>query len=227
MHTSWRQPLKDYLQWLLKPICIECQNPSHLWATQNICLSCWSRLFATPDPVWIADQVSLHSALPYQGNWRKWLIQAKFKQDPMAMVNLLHAWRALLSSRPVSMFSAVVGIPSHPWRTLTRGGCLTHTLCQIAAEKLQQAYNPHLLQKSRWIPRQQKITDPKARRKNVHNAFLCQTSMTNTHVLLIDDVCTTGATLSAAIDCLQEAGARSIQCMTLARCELEHLHKIR
>lgn len=36
-------------------------------------------------------------------------------------------------------------------------------------------------------------------------------------VILIDDVCTTGATLSSACDALAQAGARRIRCLTFAR----------
>ena len=36
-------------------------------------------------------------------------------------------------------------------------------------------------------------------------------------LILIDDVCTTGATLSAACDALAQAGARRIRCLTFAR----------
>lgn len=36
-------------------------------------------------------------------------------------------------------------------------------------------------------------------------------------ILLIDDVCTTGATLFAACDAIREAGGRSVHCLTFAR----------
>ena len=36
-------------------------------------------------------------------------------------------------------------------------------------------------------------------------------------ILLIDDVCTTGATLFAACDAIREAGGRNVHCLTFAR----------
>ena len=36
-------------------------------------------------------------------------------------------------------------------------------------------------------------------------------------VIVVDDVCTTGATLSAAADALKKAGAETVWCLTFAR----------
>ncbi len=56
------------------------------------------------------------------------------------------------------------------------------------------------------------------RRKNVRGAFRGQgEKLRDRQVLLIDDVCTTGATLEACAEALGEKGARSIWALVLAR----------
>lgn len=56
------------------------------------------------------------------------------------------------------------------------------------------------------------------RRKNVHDAFQCSDDeLAEQRVLLIDDVCTTGATLEACAIALRKSGAQSVQALTLAR----------
>jgi ComF family protein len=60
------------------------------------------------------------------------------------------------------------------------------------------------------------------RRENVAGAFALggsKTAFQGQNVLLIDDVCTTGATLQACAKVLRRAGARSVQAFVLARDE--------
>ncbi len=56
-----------------------------------------------------------------------------------------------------------------------------------------------------------------ARLKNVRGAFDCARSLAGRHVALVDDVMTTGATLSEAAKVLKKAGAASVSAWVLAR----------
>jgi predicted amidophosphoribosyltransferase len=56
------------------------------------------------------------------------------------------------------------------------------------------------------------------RRKNVNGAFRCAgTTLKGHDVLLVDDVCTTGATLEACSIALRESGVRNVWGLVLAR----------
>jgi ComF family protein len=56
------------------------------------------------------------------------------------------------------------------------------------------------------------------RRENVRGAFQCTSpTLRARHVLLVDDVCTTGATLEACSFALQDAEAESVWALVLAR----------
>jgi predicted amidophosphoribosyltransferase len=78
----------------------------------------------------------------------------------------------------------------------------------------------------------QRTLDREARQHNVAGAFALQAkhqgkgyseslpSFAGQHILLIDDVMTTGATLSAAAQPLRRAGAASVSAVVIARTPL-------
>jgi predicted amidophosphoribosyltransferase len=57
------------------------------------------------------------------------------------------------------------------------------------------------------------------RQKNIRNAFAAasRSAIAGQHLLLVDDVFTTGATLAAATTTLLDAGAASVAVLTIAR----------
>lgn len=56
-----------------------------------------------------------------------------------------------------------------------------------------------------------------ARQQNVRGAFRCTADCSGRHVLLVDDVMTTGATLDACASALKRSGARRVTLLVLAR----------
>jgi len=68
---------------------------------------------------------------------------------------------------------------------------------------------------------------PRQRRLNVKGAFTVSEPavVTGKHILLIDDILTTGATARAAAKALIEAGADSVRVATLARARLLGRHQ--
>jgi predicted amidophosphoribosyltransferase len=77
--------------------------------------------------------------------------------------------------------------------------------------------NEHTLVRERATAAQVTLS-AEERKLNVKDAFRCvDAGVVGRKVLLVDDVCTTGATLEACALALYEAGALSVQALTLAR----------
>ena len=74
-----------------------------------------------------------------------------------------------------------------------------------------------MMEKTRNNPAQSGTRSPEERRKNVEGVYRAITDCTAVQVLLVDDIVTTGATLSAAAQVLYDAGAIEVTGLTLAR----------
>jgi predicted amidophosphoribosyltransferase len=65
---------------------------------------------------------------------------------------------------------------------------------------------------------QVRAVDVEERRRNVADAFVCRDErVKGKQIILIDDVCTSGATLESCAAALKDGGAMSVWGLTLAR----------
>ena len=81
---------------------------------------------------------------------------------------------------------------------------------------LRRPLAPALCQRVRDTPAQADLPW-KARKKNVSNAFRCDTDLTGPRIVLVDDVMTTGASLDECARALKRQGAASVSLLVLAR----------
>ena len=125
------------------------------------------------------------------------------------MVEAWPAWPA-----PVT---AVVPVPLHARREKERGFNQALLLAAALAERVRLPVEQRALQRTRHTQPQVSL-QAAARRSNMQDAFAVNgRGLSGAHVLLIDDVCTTGATLSAAADALRQAGAAQVYGYCVAR----------
>ncbi|UHQ21063.1 ComF family protein [Lysobacter sp. KIS68-7] len=112
---------------------------------------------------------------------------------------------------------ALVPVPLHTGRLRSRG----YDQALELARPLARALDIPL--RTRWLVRRratapQSERDAMSRRRNVRNAFVVRESAcVPPHVVLIDDVMTTGATLRAAAHALRRAGALRVDAWVCAR----------
>jgi ComF family protein len=112
----------------------------------------------------------------------------------------------------------LVPVPLHPRRLRERGynqsGLLARELGKLTGLRVVEGS----LHRLRNTPPQARATSVAVRRSNVAGAFASgDHQLQQKQVLLIDDVCTTGATLDACAVALKTAGATSVWGLTLAR----------
>lgn len=111
----------------------------------------------------------------------------------------------------------LVPVPASSARQRVRGYNQAAVLAQALAERVGIPCCPQALRRVRSTPSQVGLTQS-ARRENVQGAFAADPQwVRGKQVVVVDDVCTSGATLEACAAALYQAGARSVWGFTLAR----------
>ena len=136
---------------------------------------------------------------------------------------LAEAIAQLLPEAPAEML--VVPVPLHRTKQRQRGFNQARALAKCAMDALRKSHPawkltlaPSILMRLRSTESQAGLT-PRQRRLNVRGAFKVADPgvVRGRHVLLVDDILTTGATARAAAQSLIKAGAASVYVATLAR----------
>lgn len=112
----------------------------------------------------------------------------------------------------------ITWVPLHPKRKRERGYDQAELLARRVGE-LTGLPVENTLEKLRTTAVQSQTGEDKARRANVHGAYgvLPGLDLTGKRMVLIDDVATSGATLSECALALRQAGASSVVGVTFAR----------
>jgi ComF family protein len=115
-------------------------------------------------------------------------------------------------------FDLVAPVPLHPKRRAVRGFNQAALLARHFSLLTGIPWEERVLVRVVNTPPQVGLSDS-ARQENVRSVFACRNKerIAGSRILLMDDVMTTGATLSSAALALRSAGARRVSCLTLAR----------
>lgn len=201
------------LDLLFPPVCPGCGRAGVL-----LCDDCRARIQII-DAVELREPPARLSAIASAALFAPPLREAihRFKYDntrdlagPLAAV-MAAGWPRLGLAADVLM-----PVPLHARRLTERGYNQSALLARGLAQALAMPVDERTLIRRRHT-RQQVGLGPEERRANVADAFVCRGAVRGQRIILVDDVCTTGATLEACAAALADAGAASVQGYTLAR----------
>ena len=233
---------RETLRIVLPSGCVVCRDELP-WRARaaSCCAPCWRDLprlegvlcrrcaAAWPGGPEGADFLCLHcSALPddpldridawgeYQGGLERLLAAFKFERHdfldaPLAGL-LLQAWAA----RGAAEVDAVAAVPMHPRKMRARG----YNQAALLARKFSGGSGLPFLSAALSKVREsepQSTLHRGERALNVKGAFRAEPCVAGKSFLLIDDICTTGATLRACAKALRRAGAKRVTALTVAR----------
>lgn len=167
----------------------------------------------------VQAQLPIISSIKFEGKIRELIHRFKYGNDRLLANDLafitLSAWSALLEFMPASDI-ILVPVPLHWQRKYKRGFNQSELLADSMAAVLNLPVK-RALKRSRPT-RPQQLLGRQERETNVRNAFVGDRhQLENKTVVLIDDVCTSGATLSECANAAIHGGARCVTAITIAR----------
>lgn len=225
---------------VLAPVCLSCQRPSS--KHHRICPDCWSQInFITKpycdvlglplpfhiDGAMISTRALTHppifdharSAAYFDGPMRHLIHSFKYADRHEALACFAQ-WLVYAGKDLFPTANMLIPVPLHYDRLRKRRFNQSAMLAKELSRKTKIPNNAFLLQRRKNTPSQVGLTF-KQRQKNVSGAFYIekakQSQIDGAHVILVDDVFTSGATVEACAKCLKTSGAKRVDVLTLAR----------
>ena len=159
---------------------------------------------------------SLRSPFKFEGPVREAVHRLKYKGE-RASAGLLGGLMADYLERNPLPADALVPTPLHPRRLRSRGYNQSALLAHEIGKRLVLPVREDLLIRISNPRPQVETQSQQERRENVTGNFTCAYDVTGLTILVIDDVSTTGSTLSECAFAMKAAGAIRVCALTLAR----------
>jgi ComF family protein len=209
-----------------------------------VCAECWqaTRLFSEQDTIcWKCGAPSLGTVAPEKrttvrcrrcdedgftvaracGDYAGALqaVVLALKREPNVSQHLLNLLAEAQRRPPLDQATLVIPVPLHTDREKERGFNQAAIIGKALARRVKLPFAESILTRTTHSERHRAGMDATARRASVANAFAVTFPLvvTGEKVLLIDDVFTTGATVSACAAALMAGGASEVYVLTIAR----------
>lgn len=140
----------------------------------------------------------------------------RFELAPLFSALLCAQWRAMAKNNTLAPVDLVLSVPLHVKKWQLRGYNQAHLIAKCFAKQLALPYDAKLVVRITNNTSQMGKTGIQ-RRKNLANAFVLQRNLASDikHVLIIDDVVTTGTTVSEISKLLKQSGVETITLVTV------------
>ena len=207
-------------------VCAECLNRLPFAPTQGCCRRC-GRAAEKLDGEFLCSDCRRQkpsfdraaSALQFDGDARAAINDFKFNRHLWLRDDLVDWLEAVVRARfKIGEIDVVLPMPSTVWHRIDRGFNQCAYLSKALAKRLEKPYDGRALRR-KGNPRRQGGLDEASRRENVVGTFAVRNpeAVCGKTVLVVDDIMTTGSTLSACAEELKRAGTVRVWCATLAR----------
>jgi ComF family protein len=224
----------------LPPRCLGCH--SLIQSHSSLCLSCWNQLTFITSPQCLlcgfpfelemqkqtlcGDCIKqkpkfkqARASLIYTDSSKKLILPYKHG-DALHFTPLFTNWLFHTGKDFFPEIDIIVPVPLHWTRLIKRRYNQAALLSLALSKKTKLSHLPTLLKRRKMTKSQGQLSSLQ-RLRNVQNAFTVPSKylqrLNQQHVLLIDDVYTSGATINACTYTLLKNGAKTVSVLTVAR----------
>jgi ComF family protein len=207
----WREFTETALNFVFPPRCLGCAR---------IGLECCAACHEAIAPVAIVQPESgpiaaYAAAGAFEGTLQTAVHALKY-ENRRSVAGLLAQWLYDALQRTAWQPTLFTAVPLHPTRFAERGYNQSALIGERLALRLGLPFEANAISRQRET-RPQVGLNYSERQENVLDAFIAEPALVSKqHVIVIDDVYTTGATLKACAQALQAAGATTIWGLTVA-----------
>ncbi len=198
--------LKSFVRYVLYPDCScwLCRRDAVL-GRDHICAGCREKLRSCIRPAAPQPLDGLSAGLIYEEPVRAAVHAFKYSNQ-----RYLALFFAQYMSVPEDWtIDCMTPVPLHPFKHWLRSFNQSELLCKALSSELELPMRTDLLRRTRFTATQTHLS-AKERQKNVKNAFQANPAVKGLSILLVDDVTTTHATLTACAEALKKAGAKRV-----------------
>jgi ComF family protein len=153
----------------------------------------------------------------YEGGLRESILL--LKRQPYLSRHLAELLSQACRRHPINFITRVIPVPLHPKRIRLRGFNQASVIARVISKSLEVPLDEVSLLRVSASEKYRAGLDAKGRHETVAKAFAVRYPrlIAGEDILLVDDVFTTGATVSSCTEVLLAAGASSVFVLTLAR----------
>jgi len=197
-----------------EPLCWKCGLPAEAQVAREArdrvsCRRCDSQSFT-----------AARAAGLYEGALRESVLL--LKRQPHLSTNVAALLTAAARRDPVNTSTRIIPVPLHEERMRSRGFNQASVVAQTLSKLLRLPVDEVSLLRVSSAEKYRAGLDDRGRLETVSGAFQVRHPrlVANENILLVDDVFTTGATVSACAETLIQAGARAVFVLTIARASM-------
>ena len=200
------KPCLEKLEFTPESSCSLCSAP--IDTLLNLCHQC-----INGNRPWIYGS----APLLFKGQSREVIHKFKYNSQLVLSRFLVKEMIQSINKEELSNIQCVTAVPMHWFKKMRRGFNQAELLAQAISEKLGIPYFELLKRKSKAPA--QALKNKSQRKQNIRHIFELneKQKVPEGTILLVDDVLTTGATLTACSKVLLDNGARGIYVLTAAR----------